>query len=336
MRAVMFEKYGEPSDVLRLVEVPSPLPGPGEVRVEVAARPVNPSDLLFVQGEYGRPARFTTLRAGPGDALSASPVGFEGAGVVEALGPGATAPAVGTRVAVAVTGTWQRHVCAPADSVHPLGEGVSLEAGCQLTVNPFTAHLLLRAAALRDGDTVLVTAGGSAVGRMIAYLAHRRGLRCVSVVRRAEHARALERIGAVPVLTHPGAPLEEQLKTVVGREGAALGLDAVGGAMGRCLLASLRPGARLVSYGLLSGEPLPVPPEELIFRDVRIEGFWLPERLGRLDRDAVRQLTGAVAADMADGMPGLEVAASYDLSEFRQALAAAARPGRTGKVLLRG
>src|SRR5437016_12220522 len=76
MKAIIFERFGEPAEALELREVPTPSPGPGQVRVRMIASPVNPSDLLVVRGQYGRLPQ-----------LPATP-GFEGVGMVDAAGPG--------------------------------------------------------------------------------------------------------------------------------------------------------------------------------------------------------------------------------------------------------
>ncbi|MEU6479054.1 zinc-dependent alcohol dehydrogenase family protein [Streptomyces sp. NPDC047017] len=334
MKALVFDRHGDPARVLRQVDVPRPEPGPGQVRVRVTARPVNPSDLLFIQGCYGRRARFETRSDGPGGTGAVAAAGFEGAGVVDAVGPETSGPASGTRVAVAADGTWQEYVCAPAQDVIPVGAHLPLDAACQLTVNPFTAHLLLAGLGLRADDSVLLTAGASAVGRMIAWLAQRQGIRCLSCVRREEQLRPLERAGAVPLLVRTGTELAERAREATGGRSVNAALDSVGGALGGAALRWVRPGGRFVSYGMLSGRPLPVPPESLIFQQVRVTGFWLPERLERLEPTAVRRVTEEVGRAVTAGLPGLEVAARYSLDEYTAALGHASRPGRTGKVLL--
>src|SRR5712691_4345367 len=98
MKAIVFEHCGDPEDVLQVREVPIPRPGPGQVRVRMLASPINPSDLLYIRGQYGKPPP-----------LPATP-GFEGVGVVEESGGGILAKRVmGKRVAVLNrgTGNWQ-------------------------------------------------------------------------------------------------------------------------------------------------------------------------------------------------------------------------------------
>ncbi|MFJ8098632.1 zinc-dependent alcohol dehydrogenase family protein [Streptomyces griseofuscus] len=336
MRALAFQGYGAPSRVLRLTDLPRPEPGPGEVRVRLSARPINPSDLLFVQGSYGREARFTPLPGAGAQESGWAVAGFEGAGTVDALGPGAKGPAPGTRVAVSTTGTWQEYVCVPSPSVIPVARGVSTEAACQLTVNPFTAHMLVRDLDPDPGDTLLLTAGASAVGRMVIHLASACGARCLPVVRHREQARALARPGTQPLTVRSASALTEAVRDTVGHGRVSIVLDAVGGALGGAALRSLRPAGRFVSYGMLSGRPLAVHPDDLVFRQVSACGFWLPARMKRLSERQLSALTQEIQQSVVRGLPGLEVAERHDLADFRSALEHAMRPGRQGKVVLTG
>src|SRR5262245_46505833 len=118
MKAVLFERFGDPAEVLQVRELPVPEPGPGQVRVRMLATPINPSDLLYVRGEYGRLPKLPT-----------SP-GFEGAGVVEAVGPGLLGRLrAGKRVAVlnGRGGNWQQQVIVPARQVVPVPATLSDE-----------------------------------------------------------------------------------------------------------------------------------------------------------------------------------------------------------------
>src|SRR5262245_41782354 len=111
MKAVVFDRFGDPAEVLQVRDAPVPEPGRGQVRVRMLASPINPSDLLVVRGQYGRLPR-----------LPATP-GFEGAGVVDVLGPGLLGRLrrlrPGKRVAVlnATGGNWQEYVVVPVRQV---------------------------------------------------------------------------------------------------------------------------------------------------------------------------------------------------------------------------
>src|SRR3954463_3858297 len=110
MRALRFKKCGDPLEVLTLEDVASPVPGPGEVRVRITHRPINPSDLYCVQGVY--PVR---------PELPGSP-GFEGVGAIDAIGAGVSGLTVGQRAisATGMPGTWAEHLIAPAEGVVPI------------------------------------------------------------------------------------------------------------------------------------------------------------------------------------------------------------------------
>src|ERR1700684_258271 len=125
MKAAVFERNGEPSDVLTIRTLPDPTPGPGEVLVRVRLSPVHPSDLHITRGRFGRQP-----------ALPASP-GVECVGVVEALAPGVSGPAPGTRVVlINVWGSWRELIVSPAERVVAVPDGVSDEDAAQALVNP--------------------------------------------------------------------------------------------------------------------------------------------------------------------------------------------------------
>ena len=126
-KAVVFDEFGTPTEVLRVREIATPSPSAGEVRVRMIASPINPSDLLVVRGEYGLAAEFP-----------ATP-GFEGVGVVEAAGPGLLGKLrLGKRVAVLNSGggNWREQVTVPARQVVPVHSSVTDEQAAAFFVNP--------------------------------------------------------------------------------------------------------------------------------------------------------------------------------------------------------
>lgn len=290
--------------------------------MRLRARPVNPSDLLFVEGHYGRQAHFP------------SPVGFEGAGVVDAVGDH-TDVRVGTRVAVPAIGTWQDYVTVPAREVLVLPDSVSDEVGCQATINPVTAVLLLDSLGLRPGQWLVQTAAASTVGRMILLLARQSDLRCACVVRSGNHTEALRALGADLVIDSSREPVTSRLRTRTGGGADAI-VDAVGGEIGTQALRSLRDGGTFLSYGTLSRAPLSVAPEELVFRALTIDGFWLPDRLARHEpaerEDAFRRGMKLLSNPECAPEPGNR----YDLRQVREAVRCARVPGRWSKPLLVG
>src|SRR5258706_1901146 len=186
MKAIRFEQYGEPAKVLTVQECPLPEPGKGEVRVRMLASPVNPSDLLFVRGlEQGTQPHFP------------SPVGFEGVGMVDALGPQVQRPIPGQRVAVVNEkgGDWADYAVVPAHALLAVPDDLPDEQVACFTINPATAILMLRhALAIPAGEWLLQSAASGELGRMIIRLAKHDGIRTVNVVRRREVVVELQRL----------------------------------------------------------------------------------------------------------------------------------------------
>src|SRR5581483_8040889 len=162
MKAILFDRFGDPGEVLHVGEAPKPEPGRGEVRVRMSASPINPSDLMTVRGLYGkRPA------------LPYTP-GYEGAGVIDAAGPGVLKRILGLRpgkrVAVlnARGGNWAEYVVVPARQAVPVPDDVPDEQVATFFLNPATALVMTRhILKVPRHAWLLQTAAGSALGRMV-------------------------------------------------------------------------------------------------------------------------------------------------------------------------
>jgi NADPH:quinone reductase-like Zn-dependent oxidoreductase len=187
VKAFVFERTGDPNDVLAVRELPKPKPGPGEILVRVRLSPVHPSDMHIMRGRFGRQP---TLPASPG---------IECVGVVEALGSGVAGPAPGTRVVLLnVWGSWRELIVSPAERVIPVPSELSDEDAAQALVNPVTAWVMTMVEHdLKLGDWLVQTAAGSTVGQLVLQLARLEGFRTVNIVRRRAQVpdiKALARI----------------------------------------------------------------------------------------------------------------------------------------------
>jgi NADPH2:quinone reductase len=327
MKALVFERFGDPEQVLELRDVPVPEPGPGMVRVRMLASPLNPSDLLVVQGQYGRRPP-----------LPATP-GFEGVGVVEAAGAGLLGRfRIGRRVAVlnGKGGNWQEQVIVPARQVVPLPRTIPDEQAASFFVNPASAIIMTRLLfRVPRGAWLLQTAAGSALGRMVIRLGRHHGFRTINVVRRPELADELHQLGADATICTATESVEECVQTLTDGRGVPFVLDAVGGATGSAAARSLGKGGRMLVYGTLSEEPLSLHPRVLMVGRKRIEGFWLSEWVQGRGPLAMMRLFRQIVQLMRLGVLTSDVAATFPLTDFRAAIRAAAQPGRSGKILLR-
>jgi NADPH:quinone reductase-like Zn-dependent oxidoreductase len=264
MSALELSVYGAP---LRLVEKPVRRPGPGQVVVRIAASPVNPSDLMFLRGLYGTRKPLPVVP------------GFEGSGTVVAAGPGLFPRLLlGRRVSVAADagdGTWAEYMLSPAARCLPLIKSVSLEQGAMQMVNPWTAWVLLDLARRGGHRAIAHAPAASALGQMMARLQRRFGLTILHIVRREDQSELLRGLGAEHILNSSDPDFDVQLRERAHRLGVRLAYDAVAGEMTGRLLEALPRHGRVVVYGAIAAEPSRLNPGNLIFRDQRVEGFWL-------------------------------------------------------------
>src|ERR1700747_600536 len=176
MKAIHLMAYGNPAQNLRMVEVPEPnAPSAGEALVRIEYAPVDYSDLLLANGVY-------FLKPQP-----PSVIGGEGAGIVEAIGPGVTSAQGGDRVTIPFrTFTWAEKVLAPVDGLFVVPPSVDAKTASMLNINPTTAVLLLDGfVKLKPGDWIVLNAANSQVARCIIAIAKSRDLKGAGIVRRA-------------------------------------------------------------------------------------------------------------------------------------------------------
>ena len=330
MKAAVFERFGDPAEVLHVRDVPVPEPGPGQVRVRMLASPINPSDLMTIRGQYGRRPP-----------LPATP-GFEGVGVVDAAGPGLLrflrGLSPGRRVAVlnGAGGNWQEFVVLPARQLVPLSADIPDEQGASFFVNPATAWVMTaRVLQVPAGAWLMQTAAGSALGRMIIRLGKKVGFRTLNVVRRREQGEELLREGGDAVICTNEESIEERVPEIAGQAGVRHAVDAVGGATGLQVIRSLAAGGRMLVYGTLSGEPISLDPRVLMVGQKRIEGFWLSEWTRQQRPLTMLSLFRSIKHLLRAGVFGTDIRASFRLDQIQDAVRQAETPGRHGKVLLR-
>lgn len=324
MKKLQISEFGRPESAVQLVECEAPLPEPGQVLVAMEAAPINPSDLLLIRGRYGhRPALPAEL-------------GAEGVGRIIGVGTAVATSRIGERVLIVPAlrhGTWQDQVAVAAEDAIPVDPDADALQLAMLGINPMTADLLLRSFVdLPAGAWVGQTAGNSAVGTYVVALARQSGLRTVSLVRRPESVSALLEAGG-DVVVVSGPQVADDLAEALGDDRISLLIDAVAGEAVTELTPWLGDGSTLVSYGGMSGGPVSVSPADLIFRDIRVRGFWQKHWLDTTAREEIIASYARLGALVADGLLRTPVATTYSLDRSQAALAHASQTGRAGKVL---
>lgn len=323
MKRAQLSAFGDPSQVVDCIECDNPdAPGSGEVLIEMLACPVNPAELLIIEGQY---ASKPPLPA---------PLGIEGAGRVAAVGDGVASVSAGDVVMSLSRANWAEKLLLKASDVIRAPRDIDVAQLSMLKVNPATAFLMLRDyVTMQPGDWVIQNAANSAVGFNLIRLAKARGLKTINVIRRESLMERLEGAGA-DVVVIDGPDLAERVAAATGRASIKLAIDAVAGAATERLADCLAEGGIVVNYGLLSGEPCQLRPDQTIFDDITLTGFWLAKRMRLLAPAELTSLYSDLMSDMSNGVLYTDVEATYGLENIKDALSHAAREGRDGKVLI--
>lgn len=324
---MLIAQYSErgpvPQDSIEAVEIETPQPQAGEVLLEVLAAPINPSDILTLTGEYGILPPLPAVG------------GNEGVGRVLQLGEGVAAPAVGQTVLLPIgSGTWCTQMTAAADELMPLPDEADPQQLAMMSINPPTASLLLSEFVnLTAGDWVIQNVANSGVGNYLIQFAKIRGFKTVNVVRRESAAAEVADLGADVVLVD-GPELAQRVAEATGNADIQLGVDAVAGEATDRLAECIGEGGTLVNYGMMSGKPCMISPASFVFRDVTLRGFWLSKWFQNATTERRMAVFGEVGALVATGELHTKVAATFDISQIKDAVAAANAGTRNGKIML--
>src|SRR6267378_655244 len=265
MKAIHLTAYGNPVQNLRMVEVSEPnAPSAGEALVRMEYAPIAYSDLLLANGVYLLRPKLPSV------------IGGEGAGIVEAIGPGVAGVKAGDRVTIPFgTFTWSEKVLASAQGLFVVPASIDAKTAAMLNINPTTAVLLLdEFVKLKPGDWIVLNAANSQIARCLLAIAKSRDLKIAGIVRRPELIPEIEALGADFVGVE-SPELSKQIQIATGGMPIRLGLDAVGGPATATLASALSPGAHLVVYARLSGLPIHVLQGDLIGKRLNIHGFWM-------------------------------------------------------------
>jgi len=322
INAAVYERHGNPPDVLRVESQPWPAPAPDEVVVKMRAAPINPADLNQIEGKY--PVR---------PELPAIP-GFEGAGVVVKIGADVKSVTNGALVIVPHNiGTWRDAIAVKADELVIVPAGIEPVDAAMLKINPMTAWRLLHDYVdLKKGDWLIQNAANSAAGRAVIQIARELSYKTVNVVRREELIDELRSEGGDVVLVD-GENLRNQAKNATGGASIRLALNSVGGDSALRLANCLAPASTMVTFGAMSLQPLKIPNGLLIFKDLRFRGIWINKWYDNATKEQ-RMETFRSLFDMAKrGLLKAKVEKAYPLAEARAAVARAAQGKRSGKII---
>jgi NADPH:quinone reductase len=319
MKAVRITRTGGP-DVLELVDLPEPVPGPGQARVKVEAAGVNFIDIYQRTGLYAVPLPYTP--------------GLEGAGTVTALGPGATGVQVGDRVAwTDQPGSYAEEVVARAERLVAVPPGVETRKAAAVMLQGMTAHYLSASTyPLKPGHICLVHAAAGGVGLLLVQMAKKRGAKVFGTVSTEEKAALARKAGADATILYTKEDVEAEVKRLTEGRGVDVVYDSVGQSTFEKSIASLALRGCMVLFGQSSG---PVPPfsasilaKGSLFLTRPTLFNYVPDRPSLESR--ARDVLGAVAS----GELEVRIGKTFALAEAPAAHRALEGRQTTGKVLL--
>jgi len=321
MQAIQIEAFGNPAEVMKVVDVPDVgAPAEGEVVIALEASPINKSDLMMIAGRYGYRPKLPSV------------MGTEGVGRVIAVGGGVKHLKAGDRTLVPYPApAWAERIKVDASRLRPLPGG-DVHQLAMLGINPPTAYLILTDfVSLTSGSWVIQNSANSAVGRALIPIAKSLGLKTVNVVRRDDVVAEIKAIGGDVVLVD-GPDLAKRVAAETGNAAIALAVDGVGDTSTTNLLGCLAEKGVQVFYSAMSGKPSVVPATQLIYRDLSMRGFWLANWFRDAKPDEITEMYDRLTPLVASGAISAPIAGTYRFAEIAEAVAVASK--NRGKVLL--
>ncbi len=320
MWAVQIDAAGGP-EVMRWRELPDPVPGPGEVVVELAAAGLNFIDTYQRSGLYPVPMPYT--------------LGLEGSGTVTALGEGGNTVAVGDRVAWATApGSYATEVAVGVDKLMVVPTDVDMQTAAALPLQGMTAHFLTTDTfPLAAGQRCLVHAGAGGVGLLLIQIAKLKGAEVFTTVGSADKAELAAAAGADHTILYNDVDFADAIRDIAGERPIDVVYDGVGKSVFSKSLTVLRPRGMMVTFGNASGPPDPIAPLELSANG----SLYLtrPTLFHHVTSQAeIQRRADELFARIDAGRLNVRIGARFDLEEAAEAHRALEGRTTTGKVLL--
>jgi len=320
MKAIQVKETGGP-EKMELVDLPQPVPGPGQALVKIAASGVNFIDVYFRAGLYKAELPVT--------------LGSEAAGTVESVGAGVTEFAPGDRVAYAMArGSYAEYAVVPAAQLVKIPAAIDFQTAAAAMLQGMTAHYLTHSTfALKSGDTCLVHAAAGGAGLLLVQMARRIGARVFGTVSTEAKAQLARQAGADEIIFYTHQDFEAEVRRLTGGRGVDVVYDSVGATTFAKSLGCLRPRGMLALFGQSSG---PVPPFDPNILNAKGSLFLTRPSLAHhlATREELLWRAGDVLGWIASGELRIRVDRVYPLAEAAEAHRALEGRHTAGKLLL--
>lgn len=325
-RVVRMHDYGDAS-VLKIEEIDVPAPGDSEVQIAVKAIGINRAEVLFRQHAYLQEASFPTR------------LGYEAAGIVQAVGAGVTGFVPGDVVSVVPSldiadgGTYGELVNVPARLVVRHPEALSFEQAAAVWMQYVTAWgALVEQAGLGAGDTVIVTAASSSVGLAAFQVARMVGATIIATTRTGAKRQSLLDAGAHHVVATREEDLVARVMEITEGKGARVVFDPIGGPLFETLAASMMRGGILLEYGALSSELTPFPLMALLGKSLTFKGYLYAEVVS--DDAIVARAKAFIVEGLTSGVLKPVIARTFTFDQIQDAHRFMESNEQIGKVIV--
>lgn len=322
MKALLCTRHGPP-DTLIYDEVADPIPGEGEVLIDIRAAGVNFPDVLIIQNLYQTKP---PLPFAPGAEL---------AGVVSAVGPGVTDRKVGDRVIGSSTwGAFAERIALPVARTLPMPETLDFEQASAFVLTYGTSyHALIDRGALKAGETVLILGAAGGVGLAAIQIARAVGAKVIAAASSAEKLALCAEHGAVGLINYAGEDLRERIAALTQGQGPDVIYDPVGGVFAEPAFRSIGWRGRYLVVGFANGEIPRLPLNLALLKGASIVGvFWGRYMQSEPERFAADIET--LTKWLEQGLIRPHVSARYRLEDGARALEDLVARRVTGKVVL--
>jgi len=270
-KIVRFHELGGP-EVLKIEDLPSREPGKGEVRLKVQAIGLNRAESMFFHGQYLEAPQLPAR------------LGYEAAGVVEAVGPGVDKSWLGRQVATIPAFSMNAYGVLGEEALSPVGAlgeypaRLSPVEGSAIWMQYLTAYgALMEFGRLQKGDFVLITAASSSVGIAAIEIARAEGAITIATTRTSSKRKEIIALGADHVIATQEEDLVARVREITGGKGARIIFDPVAGPLLETLAEAAAPHGIIFEYGALAGQPTPFPLFAALSKWLTIRGYTLME-----------------------------------------------------------
>jgi len=325
-RVIGFTQYGGP-EVLTYTDTDVPAPSDNEVRIQVKAIGLNRAESMWRKGAYVEPVHLPAR------------LGYESAGIVEAVGSKVTHVSVGDRVSTVPSfslndyGMYGELVLAPAHAVVGLPDFVSFDQGTAIWnvfITPYGA--LIENGLLKPGDFVLIPAASSAVGLGTIQIVNCAGATAIAMTRTRVKRDELFKAGAAHVIVTDEQDLVAEVNSITDGRGVNIVFEPVGGANFPKLIDALTPGGTVFIYGALAEDITPLPLLSIIYKQPIIRGY----NLFSTTTDAARQkaATDFIFKGLESGQLKTEIAANFAFDDMVAAHRELEKNQHLGKIVV--